>query len=1202
MYHVVTCSARTSKALHENKQNLLDHILTHPDIELADLAYSTTARRTHENLRAAFVTNSVQELVRSLSTEVNSDNPTTILPHRPSIVFAFTGQGSMYGGIGLKLFHTCSRFRQSILSYQKICNGFGFPGVIEAIEEDSDMSNAQSQLALVFVELALVDLWRSWGVVPEAVIGHSLGEYAALCTAGVLSVSDTLYLACKRCELIDQKCVAGGMLAVRASSSNLADVLEEAFEVACLNAPDKTVISGSMTELTSFQRSLQSSGIKSTLLPVSYAFHSSYMDPIIESLTRISQGVSFGSPTIPVLSTVRGTPTTHFDASYIADHTRQPVRFSDALLAGKASGIVSDDTLWLEIGPQACLSLISSTLKSSRLYPSLKSNEDDWKSISNCVSALYTSNVAFSWSKFHQDYDLKLLRLPTYAFDTKDFWMSYKEDIPPRRLASSYLYVDEDVPGVSAILSARTSEPKLRAAIEGHVINDTPVCPASVFCDMALTAAKYLSDRETMSIHALSITHPLMLSDQVIRVIATKSTDHISIRFLSEAIDHGSCAVRWGDHDATLPRILPFVQRRMEELESQNSAYSLPRPVVYSLFSRIVEYDQKYQSLSQVYLDTKHPEALAHVTIQGEDDFNLNPYWTDAMVHVAGFALNCGINSKGLYISTGFGRLQIFQALKEGAYKSYVSMREAAEDYTGDVYVFDLQDNLVVFCSDILFHKMTKGVINVVFNRSSKMTNSKASDYTESSSSSKAHSAVPSIPNTSYSRFSKPELENDASDPPIADVILRIVATECGFAMNDVEPSTVFADMGVDSLMSISVTTAVKRETGVELSATFFNDHPTVEEVRKEFSASIRPTDSAVTLLEPPSKAVTPALTDNSETMSESSDDSVSSFTQSPSPRLQPLALPLLKTPEGEAFPLMDTVSSEDNCSERPYSIQDEIPTACSLSSTEMIAGYDLESHPILIRGRPSSKETPLFLIADGAGSAASYIHLPALSKGNRVYGLESPFTKDPQTFNHTVEEVAAIYLKAIRTISPRGPYLIGGWSAGAIYAYEAARQIISEGEEVAGLILIDMRVPERPPSGTQVDESWAESAGLFTGIERSGMMKSSASEKTKQHFVKTVKALTSYEPKPMPRPPLHSFLVWAECGIKQARGGEFDTGRAGNTMKDWAFEQKKSFGPNGWDSFLGQIDCHVVKGADHFDIVVQPFVSGLSSVSQGHG
>lgn len=198
---VVAVSAKTGKSFTQNKERLLSYIKSNPQTRLQDLSYTTTARRMHhDGFRKAYAVESIDQLIRSIHSDLSSSSEPIAIPRSASYIFTFTGQGAQYLGMGRQLFETNTSFRQNILDLDRICTRQGLPSfkwLVTSSSSESDPSPSESQLALVSIAVALAFLWQSWGIIPSAVIGHSLGEYAALCVAGVLSVSDTLYLVGK---------------------------------------------------------------------------------------------------------------------------------------------------------------------------------------------------------------------------------------------------------------------------------------------------------------------------------------------------------------------------------------------------------------------------------------------------------------------------------------------------------------------------------------------------------------------------------------------------------------------------------------------------------------------------------------------------------------------------------------------------------------------------------------------------------------------------------------------------------------------------------------------------------------------------------------------------------------------------------------------------------------------------------------------
>ena len=1180
-----------------------------------------------------------------------------------SVVWAFTGQGSFYPGMGHQLFRTCARFRESILSYQRICDLQGHSHIIELISDPDetrykDKTIVQMQLAIVFLELALADLWVSWGVKPNLLIGHSLGEYSALCVSGVLSVTDTLYLVGKRSLILQKQCTPGthAMLVVDKSLEDLdCTIRADGFsscEVSCKNAPSQTVASGTVKDLKRLESRLKSIRAKTKWLQLPYGYHSAQVEPILDEFEACARGIHFASPKIPVASTLTATVVSsigHFTSAYLTRQARERVDFLGALQTCKTMGLVDDRTTWIEFGPDpTCLGMIRSTLRVSptRLLATIKSTEQNWKTTSTSLAFAYVAKIPIDWQAYHQEHmeSLTLLELPTYAFDLNDFWSPYKQDLmgpgnlgtgsnstatsqiplAPLKTCLQYIVKESfqgDAP--SATFKSYLSEPSLYQIIQDHLINGVALCPASVFCDMAYSAAEFVHTRANpgkisspdMSIHALEITHPVVIhshdSHQAIEIKAAKADEDWSMDISFGAgdpshISYGSCRVRFGARKAwkkECSRSLYLIKKRLEAViktSLSGNGYRIPKPVVYKLFSEIVRYGETYQGLDEVFLDAEYREAVGRIRLRPNKisgHFTQNPYWLDNIIHLAGFILNGDVTkpSDMAFIATGFEVLYLIDELSvDEQYTSYVYIQDAEKRdiLLGDVHVFN-GETVVAHCIGVCFQRMSKKTLAAVLDVKSPGVSQTPrhhghSSFTGSGESPKTirnvtpHSgSTEAIPTSTRSNGAIP---SKSSSPGSADnggngpnknavnLLLGIIASESGFNMEDLEPSTRFADMGIDSIMSITIVSAAKNQLDLSLAASFFVDFPTVRDLQEEYGAS-----------------------------KDTSDVPISSHTSA------------LRLPSEESS--FDTPAS---CPDDTASHADEVHDSSS-DTTSLDGPSNLELKPavytnikplgriVLLQGRASSTETSVYLATDGAGSATAYIYIPALPNGRRIFALESPFLQNPMDFRCGIEEYCSLYVRTIQESQPHGPYIIGGWSAGAVYAYEICRQLLQKGEQVKCLFMIDMRVPRPMPDALEPTEELIEQAGLVTGIKRSGQILSEISINLKQHLVSTVKALTAYEPQPMDpaRRPGKSFMVWARKGIedeKQAHfkgnvkkeASEIDVNvmeDASTGMKGWFFAKRTAFGPNGWDKLVGDIECHVME-ADHFSMVKPPAVS----------
>lgn len=436
--HVITLSAKTQTALEANIRSMANFLQTANAVSLPDLAYTSTARRVHHNFRAAYVGRTIEEMGKTL--EADAAKPPAQVRGPPKMVFAFSGQGSNHAGMGKCLYETNATFRMELDRFDAIVQDQGFGPIlpyIRGIEEPThEASPLTVQLAHVALQMALARLWRSWGIMPAAVVGHSLGEYAALNYAGVLSDFDVLSICGQRAKLLAAHCKAGthAMLAVRSSQNEVAASLSNvAVQVACINSPNDTVVSGANEDIDVAAQQLESKGIRCSRINLPYAFHSSQLNPIISPLSTAIDGVTFRSPTVPILSPLHSTVVKVGDEvtkHYLLRQCREAVNLVGAVAAAQAASIIDDRTHFLEIGPSLVLSrLMQRTMeKSPTIIPSLEPKQDSWLVLSRSAASAFRVGCNVNWAQYHRDYDHSVIELPAYSWDLKNYWMQYVHD------------------------------------------------------------------------------------------------------------------------------------------------------------------------------------------------------------------------------------------------------------------------------------------------------------------------------------------------------------------------------------------------------------------------------------------------------------------------------------------------------------------------------------------------------------------------------------------------------------------------------------------------------------------------------------------------------------------------------------------------------------------------------------------------------
>ncbi|EOA91583.1 uncharacterized protein SETTUDRAFT_152662 [Exserohilum turcica Et28A] len=709
--HVVAVSARTPLSLQRNCEQLLAFLEKTPSTRLEHLAYTTTARRMHNALRKAFVASSMEDLKRQLIEHIQSSasQGNVQKPKVPKVVFLFTGQGSQYTAMGKTLYQTSKSFRSVLETYQVSTQTLGLPDFMPVIADDGfDLSTAsptQLQLAIVALELAVTTILRSWGIVPDVVMGHSLGEYAALCVGGVLSPSDTLYLVGQRAQLMEQhlESNAYGMLATRLSGHGLdAHIKKKQSQgaistccIACLNSPVNTVASGSIVDLTTLKDELAAEGVQTTLLRVPFGFHSNQVEPVLPEFQKLAEKVEFNMPRIPIVSSLTGdvvTETGVFNAQYLSRQAREPVNFVRALQSVEAAGFTGTQSLWVEAGPSpVLLGLAQKTLNipASRMLPAFKQNEENWNTLGALLKASYENGMTVQWPTYHAEFvgSLRMLPdLPTYAWDYKDYWIpSDNGHKVKNQLPSSTLHMlehesfDEASRTMKAVFSSETSTPSLRNAIEGHVVNGHKITPLGIFCEMALAASKYCLcrldnstsgeelDATTLRVMDITLEHPVLLDGSASPVIltsavcsATDKTTKIVFEYKSEAgatpKPVGGCQVVFNLSSSKSAALSPaisqtvyLIKARMAQLRSlaaRGQAHRLLRPVVYKMFGFYVKYSPSYHAIDEVILSTESEDAVASVTAPVTDEHAqhvCNPYLYDGVTHLSGFVINNGL-------------------------------------------------------------------------------------------------------------------------------------------------------------------------------------------------------------------------------------------------------------------------------------------------------------------------------------------------------------------------------------------------------------------------------------------------------------------------------------------------------------------------------------------------------------------------------
>jgi acyl transferase domain-containing protein len=443
-WQLLLLSAKTDSALETATTNLANYFKQHPDLNLADVAYTLQVGRRAFEHRRMVVVQDVEDAVKALE----SVNPQRVFTQfqesvtRP-IVFMFTGQGAQYVNMARELYQNEAAFREECDRCFALLQphlGIDLRQMLYPTREDVEKAAEQlkqtaiAQPALFVIEYALAKLWMSWGVQPQSMIGHSIGEYVAACLAGVFSLEDALALIATRGRLMQQM-PAGAMLSVNLSASKVQPFLDEKLSLAASNAPSLSVVSGSMEAVEQLERQLAEKGVEYRRLHTSHAFHSEMMDSVIAPFTEQVKKVNLKLPKISFVSNVTGTwiaETEATDPNYWARHLRQPVRFSE----GIAELLQDSQAVFLEVGPGRTLSTLTKQQASRRVVlsslPHAKDEQSDVTSVLNVLGRLWLAGVEVDWSGFYAHEKCDRIPLPTYPFERQRYWIE-----PPEQLSNN---------------------------------------------------------------------------------------------------------------------------------------------------------------------------------------------------------------------------------------------------------------------------------------------------------------------------------------------------------------------------------------------------------------------------------------------------------------------------------------------------------------------------------------------------------------------------------------------------------------------------------------------------------------------------------------------------------------------------------------------------------------------------------------------
>ncbi|MGW0908542.1 type I polyketide synthase [Streptomyces sp. NPDC002853] len=659
-------SARSAPALRAQARRLHAYVAERPGTDLLDLGFSLATARAHFEHRAVVVAGGRQELLASLEALAEGRHRPGLSTSSPRpagrVAFMFTGQGSQRTGMGRELYETYPVYARS---FDAICalldpllpqplrevvfaadpaEGGGADDGTQAGASGglSDISGVSglvhttrfAQPALFALEVSLFRLLESWGVHPDMVAGHSVGEVAAAHVAGVLSLADACTLVAARGRLMDALPPGGAMASLQADESEVTAYLADhadstpgadgaqRLDIAAVNGRS-VVVSGDEAAVLEAIAHWRAQGRESTRLRVSHAFHSTHMEPMLDAFDLVAQGIVYSPPTLPLVTAVAGRPATTEEICsprYWVDHVRRPVRFADSVRYLREQGA----THFVELGPDSVLAGLARDCLSARptatsaraaatsdgdtdgggtdgggmddggmdggpaplTVPTLRGRRPEAAALLATVAALHAHGVDVDWHAVFAGRGARHIALPTYAFQRERYWLEADSPGSTAKANSSWLAAQPDLashPFLRAVTSTADDDGLLLTGrlslrdqpwLADHTVLDTVLLPATAFVDMAIHAGDQAG---ASTLEELTLTAPLVLSpdepvELQVKVARADADGRRAVAFHARSHAPGGHDRPWTRHASAVLAPADF------DLPQQRNAADTPSP------------------------------------------------------------------------------------------------------------------------------------------------------------------------------------------------------------------------------------------------------------------------------------------------------------------------------------------------------------------------------------------------------------------------------------------------------------------------------------------------------------------------------------------------------------------------------------------------------------------------------------------------